>query len=496
MKINHFLAFDLGATSGRTILGTLCDGKLEIKELTRFPNRLLRLGDHYYWNIFSLYESLKEGLATAAKENVCITSIGIDTWGVDFAFIGKDGSLMGLPYAYRDPHTFEACTEYFEKIIPREEVYNRTGIQIMNFNSLFQLYARHREEASQLASAKHLLFMPDALSYLLCGEMVTEYTIASTSQLLNAHTRTFDTDLLKSAGISTSMFNKIVMPGTQIGTLRPELAEETGLAHIPIVAVAGHDTASAIAAIPASNRNFAYLSSGTWSLMGIEVSSPVINKDTYQMNVTNEGGVEGTIRLLKNITGMWLVEQCMKEWEKAGRTYNYSEMVSLAEKSEPFRCFINPDDAIFANPESMTEAITEYCIQTGQTPPSTDAEYFRTIFDSLALKYREVLGHLQSLADFPIEKLHVIGGGSRNRLLSQMTANAIGIPVITGPSEATAIGNVMLQAKAAGLVSSLQEMRNIITQTVTPETFLPEDCESWNNAYYKYINIITKKQSL
>ena len=490
METKNFVAFDLGATSGRTILGTLGGGKLTLKELTRFPNSMLRLAGHYHWNIFSLYAHLKEGLAAAAKEGVEISSVGIDTWGVDFAFIGKDGSVMGMPYAYRDPAIATAHTEYFEKVLPREKVYGMTGIQIMNFNSLFQIYARRRDGSSQLAAAERLLFMPDALSYMLTGNKVTEYTIASTSQMLNPVTKKIDPELLASLELDGSLFSDIVMPGHVVGMLRKEIADEAGLPQIPVVAVAGHDTGSAVAAVPAADEKFAYLSSGTWSLMGIEVEKPVITEETARLNITNEGGVEGTTRLLKNITGMWLVEQCLAEWKKEGTAYTYPEMVAAAMGATEFRAFIDPDDPSFAAPASMTAAIDAYCERTGQGKPAGHGEYIRVIFESLALKYRETLDVLRKLAPFPIEKLHVIGGGSKNALLNQFTANSIGIPVVAGPSEATAIGNIMIQAKASGMVGTLREMRGVIAAGVETQSYTPQESAKWNAAYEKFTKII------
>ncbi|MEG2240226.1 MAG: rhamnulokinase family protein [Alistipes sp.] len=482
----HFIAFDLGATSGRTILGSLAGEELQLKELTRFANRILPLNGHFYWNIFSLYEQLCEGLRAAAREGVEITSIGIDTWGVDFAFVGKDGSLLGMPYAYRDPHTVGAPAEYFDKVWSQEEVYDRTGIQIMNFNSLYQLYAMQRDGSSQLAAAKHLLFMPDALSYLLTGNRVTEYTIASTSQLLNPRTKKIETALLEKMGVSASLFGEVVLPGHRIGLLNEQLAAETGLGRVPVVAVAGHDTASAVAAVPAQNERFAYLSSGTWSLMGIEVRDAVITPQTAAYNITNEGGVEGTTRLLKNITGMWLLEQCLKTWTQQGRAYDYPTMIKRAEAASAFRSMIDPDDACFANPQNMPQAISAYCTRTGQPVPRNDGETVRLIFESLALKYRLVLDRFRTLAPFPIEQLHVIGGGSKNELLNQFTANAIGIPVVAGPAEATAIGNVMLQAKAAGCVESLAQMRQLIARCISTQTFTPMCTVEWGVAYEKF----------
>jgi len=452
--IYHFFAFDLGATSGRTMVATLQDGKISIKELTRFPNTIIRVQNKYYWDIFAIYEAMKNGLATAASQNIRLDSIGIDTWGVDFIYLGEDGSLLSQPRSYRDPYTNGKPEEYF-KLIPGKTVYDRTGIQIMNFNSLYQLYAAKCENYSPLKVAKDILFMPDALSYLLTGKKVCEYTIASTSQLLNPRTKNIERELFEVMEISPSIIQPLVMPGTIIGNLAENIARECGLPPIPVIAVAGHDTASAVAAVPAENENFAYLSSGTWSLMGIEIPEPVITDETYQMNFTNEGGVEGTIRFLKNITGMWLLEQCRKEWEATGQKYTYSEIVELSGSVSGLQSVIDPDHPSFANPESMTRAIIDYCAQNGQKTPANHAEFIRCIFDSLALKYKNVLDDLQKVAPFQIEKLHVIGGGSQNRLLNQMTADAIGLPVVAGPSEATALGNVMMQAKGLGIVQSL-----------------------------------------
>jgi rhamnulokinase len=489
VKSLSFLAFDIGATSGRCILGTIDNGRLQMKELTRFPNQMLQIGNHFHWNIYSLFEHLKTGLVAAKKEGVEISSIGIDTWGVDFALIAKDGSMLGAPYAYRDPQTDGMPEKYFG-IVPRNKVYDLTGIQVMNFNSLYQLFALKQANSSLLEAASEMLFMPDALAYLLTGNKVVEYTIASTSQILNPRTKQFESQLLEAAGVSPSILGNIVMPGHVVGTLTDAIADESELGKVPVIAVAGHDTASAVASVPAENERFAYLSSGTWSLMGIEVKDAIINDETYSLNYTNEGGIEGTTRFLKNITGMWLLEQCLKEWKKEGITYAYEKLVHMAESAPAFQSLIDPDHASFANPASMTKAITEYCVATGQIAPSVHAEFVRCIFESLSLKYKSVLGKFIQLAPFPIEKLHVIGGGSKNPLLNQWTANAIGISVIAGPSEATAIGNIMIQAKAAGCVGSLFEMRQIIRDSIQLEEFLPENISFWDKAYLKFIKIV------
>lgn len=487
-KTHHFFAFDLGATSGRSIIATLQHGKLDIRELTRFPNKIISIGNKSYWNIFSLYEELKNGLRVAANEGIELDAIGIDTWGVDFVYVGEDGSFLGLPRAYRDPYTNGVPEEFFTKI-SRSEVYDATGIQIMNFNSLYQLYAAKKENSSALNAAKSILFIPDALSYLLTGKQICEYTILSTSQFLNPKTKKVEAKLFAPIGISESLIRPIVMPGGIIGNLTEDIQQESGLKNVPVVAVAGHDTGSAIVSVPAENENFAYLSSGTWSLMGIEVKDPIINEQSFELNFTNEGGVEGTTRFLKNITGMWLLEQCRKEWENEGVTYSYPEIVALSDSAVGFQSLIDPDHASFANPARMTNAIVEYCQSTNQKAPETHAEFIRTIFDSLALKYNYVLNSLQKVAPFDIGKLHVIGGGSKNKLLNQFTANSIGIPVVAGPGEATAIGNVMMQAKGLGLVNSLDEIRNIVRNSVELETYYPENESDWEKAYQKFLTI-------
>ena len=473
MTPQHFLAIDLGATSGRVILATLSDEKIDLEVMHRFPNRLIEVGGKYFWNIYALYEDILQGLTEAGKRGVKIHSIGIDTWGVDFVAVAEDGTLCGLPRAYRDPYTNGIPEEYFTKC-PRKEVYGRTGIQIMNFNSLFQLYAQHKEGASALKHADKILFMPDALSYLLTGKMVCEYTILSTSQFMNPRTKEIDEELLAVAGVKKEFFPEVVMPGTVVGTLSPELARQTGLEEIPVVAVAGHDTGSAVAAVPAVDEGFAYLSSGTWSLMGVELPEPEITEESFALNFTNEGGVDGTTRFLKNITGMWLLEQCRVAWKKEGKEYSYPEIMQLVNNTTPSVDLLDPDAAEFAAPTDMPSAIRLYCESRAMAVPADDAAMMRLIFDSLAAKYAEVLDKLRGIAPFEIKALHVIGGGAQNALLNQMTATACGVPVVAGPSEATALGNVMVQARAAGLVGSLQEMRQYIARSIETTRYEPQ----------------------
>lgn len=472
MSAQSFLAVDLGATSGRVILATLDDGQLQLEVLHRFPNRLIEVGGNYYWNIYALYEDILQGLTEAGKRPIEIRSIGIDTWGVDFAFVAEDGTLCSLPRAYRDPYTNGAPEAYFEHI-SRREVYERTGIQIMNFNSLFQLYAQHKEQSSALKHADKLLFMPDALSYLLTGKKVCEYTILSTSQFMNPRTKQVDAELLAVAGVKPELIPEVVMPGTEVGRLTPSLAKATGLGEIPVVAVAGHDTGSAVAAVPAEGEGFAYLSSGTWSLMGVELREPEITEESFAMNFTNEGGVDGTTRFLKNITGMWLLEQCRVAWKKEGKEYSYPEIMQMVQQTRPSVDLIDPDAREFAAPTDMPQAIRLYCESRAMAVPEDDATLIRLIFDSLAAKYAEVLNKLRGVAPFEIKTLHVIGGGAQNELLNQMTADACGIPVVAGPSEATALGNVMVQARAAGLVGSLTEMRSYILRSIETKRFEP-----------------------
>lgn len=475
MNEHNFLAFDLGATSGRAVVGTTDGVRFEMREIARFPNGILALHDKYYWNVFSLYESLKDVLCRCARERLRIDSIGIDTWGVDFGHLGQDGTILGMPRAYRDPYTQGAAEEFFREI-PREQVYRMTGIQVMDFNTLYQLFRQKKENFSPLEHARRILFMPDLLAYMLTGRYVCEYTDASTSQLLNPATKRFEEPLLRAAGVSPDLLPPVVMPGTTVGALTDRLAEETGLGKIPVVAVAGHDTASAVAAVPAADPNFAYLSSGTWSLMGIETEQPVVCDESYRLNFTNEGGIEGTTRFLKNITGMWLLEECLKQWKKQGRTYTYPQIVEMARSQAGFSVLIQPDDRRFANPPSMPEAIADYCREKGLPVPQNDAQFVRCIFISLAARYREVLDMLRRLSPHPVERLHVIGGGSQNELLNRLTAEATGIPVIAGPSEATAIGNCLVQAMAAGIVADRWHLRRIVADSFAPKTFLPEHC--------------------
>ncbi|MDD2727193.1 MAG: rhamnulokinase [Proteiniphilum sp.] len=482
-----FLAIDLGASSGRAILGRIDNEKLSLRELRRFSNPIIEVNGRQYWDLLFLYEQVIASLKEIRLQQLSVKSIGIDTWGVDFVCFDKEGEPVGMPYSYRDTRTSGALERFFRKMT-KKEVYQKTGIQIMNFNTLFQLDTLLTEKKTILPLIDKILFMPDALSYMLTGKMVTEYTITSTSQMLNPYSREMDESLLEAIGLTKKHFAPMIYAGETIGDINPSVQHLTGLKELTVVAVAGHDTASAVLAVPASNRNFAYLSSGTWSLMGIETEDPIINEETYRFNITNEGGADGTIRLLKNICGMWLIERCRKEWAQ-DHPISYDEIVSAAEQSEPFKCFINPDASCFINPASMIGAIREYCRKTNQFVPLTIGEIARVIYESLAFRYKQVLDNLQTLAAFPIETLHIIGGGSKNQMLNIFTANAIGIPVIAGPSEATAIGNLLLQAKAAGVVKNKEEIRRLVRNSVELEIFKPVHLLEWEKYYGQYLRV-------
>lgn len=466
-----FFAVDLGATSGRTIIGQIGNNlSIELEEINRFPNHIVQIGSHFHWDIFELYRNILEGLKIVAQRNIKIESIGIDTWGCDFAMFSCDGQLLNQPFTYRDPHTDGAPEKFFRNCVERSKVYELTGIQVMNFNTLFQFYTLNTNGCCAYKHADKILFIPDALAYLLTGKMITEYTVATTAQIVNAKTQKLEPTLLEKVGLNENSFGRLVYPGEIIGTLRPEVQQITGLNNVPVIAVGGHDTASAVAAVPAGNENFAYLSSGTWSLMGIETKEPIISETSERLNFTNEGGVDGTIRVLKNICGMWLLERCRAEWNDS---LGYGELIEMAQTCEANISLINPDDPAFANPTSMIKAIEDFCRNSGQLVPKTKGEFVRCIFDSLANRYRTIIEMLESIAGKRVEILHVIGGGSRNKMLNQLTADAIGIPVVAGPAEATAMGNIMVQAVASGSASSISQMRKQLANSSELERYEP-----------------------
>ena len=470
MSVKNYLAIDLGATSGRSIIATYDGKKVEMKELTRFKNPMIPLGGHLFWDLPALYNEILTALRKTVEDGIKVESMGIDTWGVDVAFFGKDGQLLSLPYCYRDAHT-EGAIDRYMKMHDKREVYDRTGIQFMEFNTLFQLDTLRHNGCTALENADKILFTPDALIYMLTAKALCEYTIASTSQMLNPNTGDLDAELLRSIGLDRSQFGPMTQPGTVIGPLSEQVRQATGVGEdLKVIAIAAHDTASAVAAVPAKDPDYAYLSCGTWSLMGIESPVPVINDESYRLNFTNEGGIEGTTRFLKNICGLWIFEQCRPEFKDVPT--EIGPLTALCDTTD-FDSIINPDDPAFAHPASMTRAIDEYCEKTGQIAPRTPAEYIRCIYLSLAHRYKAIIGMLSEMSPNPIKRLHVIGGGSKNPHLMQLTANALGMPVICGPTEGTALGNVLMQIKAAGLVKTLPEMRGIVANSVELKTYTP-----------------------
>jgi rhamnulokinase len=484
MTQHAYIALDLGAESGRAILGSLRSDKLHIEEKARFANEAQKIGGHFHWDIDALFSNIKKGMRSCAEAEIRPESVAIDTWGVDFGLLGRDGVLLDRPYSYRD-HRTDGMMERFFEIVPRQRVYELTGIQFMQLNSLFQLFASVSEDPGLFKRATRLLFMSDIFNYLLTGETKSEFTIATTSQIFNPRTGDWDTELLSALGAPRSLMQNIVQPGTSMGSLKQSIAEETHLEGIGVTAVASHDTGSAIAAVPAQGNDWAYISSGTWSLMGVEIEVPIITKDALNANFTNEGGVEGTFRFLKNIMGLWLLQQCRKEWSSSAQ-YSYDDLMRLTDDAKRFRSMIDPDYSDFFNPPSMQEAIRVYCGKTGQMAPEKPAEFVRCILESLALKYRATLDQLNDLTGRRIAGVHVIGGGSQNRLLCQYAANAMGVPVIAGPVEATAIGNIMMQAHAMGHVGSLAEIRTIIRQSFQLARYEPKDQDVWDSAYGRF----------
>ncbi len=494
--MNHsFLAFDIGASSGRAILGTLTDNKLELTEVHRFSNQMMQLHGHYFWNIFSLFDELKTGLKKCLKEfGIQPESVGIDTWGVDYGLVTPDGYLAGLPFAYRDHRTDHIMPEFF-KILDQQSTYQLSGLQFMQFNTIFQLFASVRARHSALDIANSLLFTPDLLSFLFTGIRKNEYTIASTSALLVPGKPEWEPELFRAAGIPLELAEEIVLPGTILGPLLPEVCSETGCGEIPCIAVASHDTASAVASVPASGNHWAYISSGTWSLMGVESPVPVVSEKTRLLNFTNEGGVEGTTRLLKNIMGMWLIQECKKIWDAKERL-TWDSIVEMSLTSQPFAFLIDPDHPGFLNPKNMPEAIQEFCRSTGQLVPHTEGQIARCIYDSLALKYKYTLEQMEDVVEYKIEKIHIIGGGANNQFLCQLTADATGLPVLAGPVEATAIGNILMQARALGYLHSLEDLRHVVASSFDPVLYDPRQTSNWEKGYLRFKEIVAKGKTI
>jgi rhamnulokinase len=481
--MGQYLAFDLGAESGRAMLGTLRDGKLAVDELHRFPNSPVRDGDALYWDFDGLWREIGRGITAAQERKLTLDGIGVDTWGVDFGLLGGDGKLIERPRHYRDPRTNGMMEKVFE-IVPRHEVFAYTGVQFMQLNTLYQLMAMRLAKSPALAAARRLLNIPDLINYRLTGEARSEITIASTTQFFNPAGMAWATELFKRLDLPGEILGPLVTPGTLLGkTLaRPET---------PVYATAGHDTAAAVAAVPSmGGNNWCYISSGTWSLMGLEMDSPVIDDRTLKLNFTNEVGVEKKIRLLKNIAGLWLLQECRRSWIQEGTEYSYEQLARMSADARPFAAAVDPD--AFLEPGEMPRKISEYCRATGQQPPAGPGEFARTILESLALRYRTVLESLETLGERKIEIIHIVGGGSRNAVLNQFVADCTGRTVVAGPAEATAIGNLLVQAMGAGEVKGLDGLREVVRNSCLPVYFAPGPRAGWDRAYEQYRLLTTK----
>jgi len=483
----RFLTFDLGAESGRAVLGTFTDRRLTLTEVHRFPNEPQRVLGRFYWDTIRLFAEISNGLARTVREHSAdLQGIGVDTWGVDFALLDRDDELLGLPYHYRDSRTDGVMDEVF-RMVPRREIYEVTGIQFMQLNTLFQLMALRLKHSPLLDQARALLLMPDLFNFWLTGVKVNEFTIATTTQFYNPVRGDWARGLLERLGLPTRMLGKVVPPGTVLAPLHPSVQRSTGAGAISVIAPATHDTGSAVAAVPAeTGSGWAYVSCGTWSLVGVELGQPVINDRTLEFNLTNEGGVNGTVRLLRNVMGLWLLQECRRSWERQGKRYSYEELAKLGAEAPGWRILLDPDDPSFLNPPDMPQAIADFCTRTGQTPPDGVAQTVRCILESLAMKYRWVIERLEAVTNVPIETVHIIGGGSRNALLCQLAADVTGRRVLAGPVEATAIGNLCIQAIAKGELGSLAEARALIRASFPMAEYRPSAAGSLENHYRRF----------
>ena len=490
----NYLAFDLGASGGRAIIGRFDGERLALEEVHRFANGPVHIpssrGDSLHWDTLRLFVEIQEGLRKAVavgspSASSGIVSLGIDTWGVDYGLLDRNDRLVGLPYHYRDSRNDTMIAEAFRRV-PREEVFAATGIQFMQLNTLFQLLAQQVEDPEVLARTRTLLMMPDLLNFWLTGQKVCERTIASTSQALDPYRPAWATGLLDRLGIPTHYLPQIVEAGTRLGGLLPAVIEETGAKDVQVIAPGSHDTASAIAAVPAESADYAYLSSGTWSLIGVEIPKPIINETALAFNVTNEGGVCDTIRLLKNIAGLWIIQECRKTWAAEGQTLSWDDIVRHATAAQPFVAQIDVDAHDFLAPGDMPARVREFCRRTGQAVPAGAGAIARVVYESLALKYRRVLEMMETLMGRRVGVVHIVGGGAQNRLLNQFTANAIGRPVVAGPFEATAVGNLLMQLLATGAIGSLAEGRALVRRSFNTEAFEPKDAAVWDEAYAKF----------
>jgi len=486
----NYLAIDLGAESGRTIAGTLDHDRLTLTETHRFANGPVRLPDGLHWDVLRLWSDIKTGIGiSSAKFSKRLDSIGLDTWGVDFALLDKHGALLSNPFHYRDSRTDGMLEEAF-KLMPRAEIFANTGIQFMQINTLYQLLAMSLQKSPLFDVAKSFVTIPDLFNYWLSGEITNEFTDATTTQCFDPRKRDWARPVLDALEIPSHLFGPITESGCLIGTLLPGIAEETGASGVRIVVPACHDTGSAVVAVPAQNQDFAWISSGTWSIMGAEVREPYVDEKALAYNFTNEGGAFGTWRLSKNILGLWLVQECKRTWALQGEELSYDEITRLAAEAKPFLAVIDPDDNRFLHPGNMPERIRNYCADTNQLVPQTKGEVIRVALESIALKYRWVLDRLEELTGKRLSPIHIIGGGTKNRLLNQLTADATNRVVVTGPVEATAIGNILLQAIGMKHLGSLADAREVVRASFEPEIYEPNHVPDWDEAYSRLQKVI------
>ena len=482
------LAFDFGASSGRAIIGCFDGDKITLEEVHRFSNDPVSVGGTVYWDVLRLFYEIKQGIIKA-KIAGGFDSIGIDTWGVDFGLIDSEGKLMENPVHYRDARTAGLVDEAF-KTMPKEKLYGITGIQFMELNTLFQLISLKKYRPWMLERADKMLFMPDLFGYMLTGKMCAEYSIASTSQLIGLDKRTWSNEILDAFGIKDSVFAPLVQPGTVLGELSKEICEECGVDPVPVISVCGHDTQSAITSVPCEDGDFAFLSSGTWSLFGTELDKPIVNETSMNINITNEGGFDGSTGFLKNIIGLWLIQESRRQWKREGKEYSYADLEKLALAAEPFKCFIDPDAPEFVPHGNIPERVREFCRKTGQYVPETVGEIMRCIYESLAMKYRLTFEKLRECTERDYPVIHVIGGGTKDGLLCQMTANSCDRTVKAGPIEATVMGNVAVQLMSDGSVKNIGQARKIVADSSELKTFEPKDTDKWAGAYEDFLKII------
>jgi len=489
MSERVYLGIDLGAESGRVIAGLWNGQDLRLEEVHRFPNGPVMLADSLRWDVLRLWSEILNGLSQASKKyGKSIVSAGADTWGVDFVLLSKKNEMMGQPTHYRDARTNGMMEKAFRKV-PRADIFRQTGLQFMQFNTLYQLLAVKQSTPDLLDAANVLLLMPDFFHWCLCGSRVVEFTNGTTTQCMHPLKRDWSKTMLKAFGLPARLFPRVVPPGTLLGPLRGSVASATGLEGVQVVAPPTHDTASAVAGVPTTHTgkaNWAYISSGTWSLMGAEVQQASLTPRTLELNMTNEGGLDGTYRLLKNIMGLWLIQQCKRSFDAQGRTHSYGELSELAGQASPLRSLVDPDDPRFLNPPDMPRAIQDYCRETNQPIPQTDGELVRCATESLALKYRVVLGWLEELTGNRMEVIHIVGGGSQNVLLNRMTANACQRSVVTGPVEATAMGNLLVQVRTSGELKTLNDMRDVIRRSSDVAHYEPTDPTAWQEAAERF----------